>query len=644
MTDLFTTALARHKEGNLAQAESLYRAVLAEKPDHPFANNNLAILLRAQRRWEEAVACYRRALSGTPEDAQIYNNLTCVLSDMGLDAQAARVGMLALSLRPDYAEAWFNLGNIFRTLGAIDEAKRAYHRAIRLKPDMGEAYSNLGDVHKSATELTQAAECYCTALRLQPHLPQPYANLGELRKEQGRVTEAITLLQQGLEQHPYLPVLHSNLLFALHYSPHVPPEVIFRAHRHWGQRHATLLPPGEKPSFTNERNPDRRLRIGYVSPDFCNHAVSCFLEPLLRGHDRSVVEIFCYPTSRRSDDITARFQAITGHWFPLTGLSDEEAVERIRADAIDILVDVAGHTCDCRPLIFARRAAPVQVTWLGYPNGTGMAAMDYRLTDAIADPPGVTDRWHMEKLIRLENGFLCFRPARDTGFSPDLPACRNGHITFGSFNNNAKISPEVVAIWSELLHRVPAARLVLKSRSFADPATHARYSALFVAQGITPDRIELRQQDQDQSDHLRAYDGIDIALDPFPYSGTTTSCEALWMGVPVVTLQGSHHVARVTSSILHRCGLDDLVATNAQAYIDIAAKLAAEMERLASLRRGLRERLQGSPLCDCDGFAAQVEQAYRRMWRIWVERPVPQTSPLIDTPKEPVATGLRPES
>lgn len=619
MTDLFAAALDQHRAGNLPQAESLYRAALAERPDHAFANNNLAILLRAQRRWEEAVACYRRALAHNPEDAQVYNNLTCVLSDMGQEAQAARVGMLAVSLRPDYAEAWFNLGNIFRALGDGNAARRAYHRAIRLKPDRGEAYSNLGDVHKSATELTQAAECYRTALRLQPNLPQPYVNLGEVLKEQGRVTEAITLLQQGLERHPHLSVLHSNLLFALHYSPHVPPEVIFRAHRQWGERHAAPLAPAVQPSFTNDRSPDRRLRVGYVSPDFCGHAVSCFLEPLLRGHDRGAVEIFCYPISRRSDEVTARFQSITGHWVPLTGLTDEEAAARIRADDIDILVDVAGHTCDCRPLIFARRAAPVQVSWLGYPDGTGMAAMDYRLTDAIADPPGVTDRWHVEKLVRLENGFLCFRPARSTDISPDLPARRNGHVTFGSFNNNAKITAEVVAVWAALLQRVPDARLVLKSRAFGDAETYARYSSLFAAQGVAPDRIDLRQHDQDQGDHLRAYDGIDIALDPFPYNGTTTSCEALWMGVPVVTLQGGHHVARVTASILHRCGLDDLVATSLPTYIEIAARLAAETDRLATLRRNLRARMQTSTLCDRDGFAAQVERAYRQMWHCWTE-------------------------
>lgn len=617
MTDLFETALTRHKEGRLAEAEALYRQVLAANPDHPYANNNYAILLRGQRRWEDAVACYRRAVRATPEDALVLNNLTCVLSDMGQEAQAAKVAMRAVALKPDYAEAWFNLGNILRNLGGADQARRAYRRAVRIRPDMAEAWSNLGDMHKSASELSQAMECYRTALRLQPGLPQPYVNLGEVLKEQGRATDAITLLQHALEQHPTLSLLHSNLLFALHYTPHVPPEVISRAHRHWGERHAAALTP-TTPSFANDRTPDRRLRIGYVSPDFCGHAVSCFLEPLLRGHDRSQVEIFCYPISRRSDAVTARFQAITGHWVPLTGLTDDEAAERIRADGIDILVDVAGHTCDCRPLIFARKPAPIQVSWLGYPDGTGMTAMDYRLTDAIADPPGVTDGWHVEKLVRLADGFLCFRPAQETGAPGPLPARRNGHVTFGSFNNNAKISPEVVALWSALLHRVPGSRLILKSRPFADPATLARYQSLFSAHKISPDRVELLPQIPDQGSHLRAYDRLDIALDPFPYNGTTTSCEALWMGVPVVTLRGTHHVARVTASLLHRIGLDDLVADSADAYLDIAAGLAGDLDRLESLRGTLRPRMQASPLCDPNRFAGQVEAAYRQMWYVWL--------------------------
>ncbi|MFM2043116.1 MAG: hypothetical protein RLY86_1692 [Pseudomonadota bacterium] len=620
MTDDLDAALALHKAGDLVAAEAAYRAMLRQAPNHPHACNNLGILLRRQRRWEEAIDCYQRALQATPQDEQIYNNLTCALCDLGQMNQAMRAVRIALLLRPDYAGAWFNLGNLLRDSGDPAGAAAAYHRAIRLQPDMGEAYSNLGDIHKSAVDLTLAAECYATALRLQPHLPQPYVNLGEVLKEQGRVVEAITLFQHGLDRHPTLAVLHSNLLFALHYTPHVPPEVIFRAHRHWGERHAAGLGPPPGHIHANDRTPSRRLRIGYVSPDFCNHAVACFLEPLLRAHDRSAVEIFCYAISRRQDATTRRFQAIAGHWCSLVMATDEEAAARITADRIDILVDLSGHTADARPLLFARKPAPVQVSWLGYPDTTGLAAIDYRLTDAIADPPGDADRRHLETLVRLPRGFLAFRPPVQAEVQPVPPCVRTGVITLGSFNNNAKVTPEVVAVWSQILHRLPTARLMLKSRSFADAATHRRYAGLFAGHGIAEDRIDLLPFLPDQQNHLRAYDRLDIALDPFPYSGTTTSCEALWMGVPVVTLAGSNHVGRVTASLLTGCGLAELVATDTADYVDRAVALAMDRARLATLRAGMRARLLASPLADHDGFARQVEDAYRTMWMAWTSQ------------------------
>lgn len=620
MTNFFDTALAHHQAGHLDKAEEFYRAALRERPDHPQANNNMAVLMRAMRRWDDALEYYDRAVKATPDDPQIYNNMSCVFSDLGRQMDAWKVIRAAIMLRPDYAEAWFNLGNVLRDLGAREQAKLAYSRAIRLQPNDGHVYSNLGDVHKSQSNLTLAALSYQKALQLAPHLPQPYVNLGEVLKEQGRVTEAITLFQQALEKHSTLSLLHSNLLFALHYSPHVPPEIIARAHRHWGERHAASLAPAQPYPFTNVPNPHRRLRVGYVSPDFCGHAVSCFLEPLIRHHDRSAVEIFAYPISRRTDATTARFQAMAGHWNPLVMLTDEEAAARIRADRIDILVDVAGHTADCRPLIFARRAAPVQISWLGYPDTTGITEMDYRLTDAVADPPGDSDAWHTERLERLPNGFLAFRPSVDAARPAAAPFHANGHVTFGSFNNNSKITPEVVALWARLLQIVPTARLILKSRSFADKTTIEHYSNQFKTHGISGDRFDLLPQTVEQSDHLRVYDRIDIALDPFPYNGTTTSCEALWMGVPVVTLTGRHHVSRVTASILTRCGLQELIAADADSYVAIAASLANDPARLDALRGGMRQRLQGSPLCDHDGFAAQVENAYRRMWAEWCTR------------------------
>ncbi|HEY0835843.1 MAG TPA: tetratricopeptide repeat protein [Azospirillum sp.] len=617
--DAFAAAVADHRAGRPDAAEAGYRAILRRDPGHPHANNNLAILLRGAARWEEAVACYRRAVEVLPDDAAIRSNLACTLSDQGRMAEAAAAARVALALCPDYPDAWFNAGNIAGTMAGPGRAKTAYRRALHLKPAMGEALSNLADAHRADDELDQAVECYRAAIGARPDLPQPYVNLGEALKDQGRITEALTVLQTGLERHPDLALLHSNLLLALHYSPWVPPEVIARAHAHWNERHARH--PGRAgASFANDRNPDRRLRVGYVSPDFRDHACAHFIEPLLRGHDRAAVELVCYPTARRRDAVTDRLKALADVWRPLAGLGDDAAAALVAGDGIDILVDLAGHTADSRPLLFARRPAPVQVTWLGYPNTTGMPAVDYRLTDAVADPEGVTDAWHAETLVRLPRGFLAFQPRAGIAPPVEPPARANGFVTFGSFNNAAKVTPEVVRVWSAILNRRPGSLLVLKSRGFADPSTRDRYVRQFAGNGVAAERVDLVAHMDAVGDHLRAYDRIDIALDPFPYNGTTTTCEALWMGVPVITRTGRHHVSRVGASLLTQCGLHDLIAADDAGYIDRAVALAGDPPRLALLRRGMRERLERSPLTDHRGFARSVEDAYRVMWRSWVER------------------------
>ena len=608
-------ALEHHRAGRLDAAEAEYRAVLGADPSDPHANNNLAVLLRAGNRREEAAACYARALAALP-DPPIFNNLACLLTDLDRLDQARRAAMTAAALRPDYPEAWFNLGNILRQLGDAGAAAIAYRRALRLKPAMGEALSNLADLHGQAGDLAGAAELYRRAIAVQPDLPQPFVNLGEVLKDQGRVEEALLVLQAGLEHHPDLALLHSNLLLALHYTPSVPPGIVFRAHRHWNDRHARKLLPGPR-TYANDPSPDRRLRVGYVSPDFCSHACAHFIEPLLREHDRGVVDIVCYAASRREDETTARLRALAGTWRPIAGLDDAAAAALVEADRIDILVDLAGHTAESRPLLFARKPAPVQVAWLGYPDTTGMDAMDYRLTDAVADPAGEADRWSAETLVRLPRGFLAYRPPVEVEASAATPALERGHVTFGSFNNTAKITPEVVRAWAEILRRVPSSRLVLKSRAYGDAATRDRYAGLFAEAGVAADRVALLSQTPGAEAHLRAYDGIDIALDTFPYNGTTTSCDALWMGVPVVTWAGRTHVSRVGASILTGCGMGDLVAADLDGYIGTAVALAGDLQRLAELRRTMRRRLAASPLADHPGFAREVEAAFRAMWRRW---------------------------
>jgi len=541
------------------------------------------------------------------------NNLACALADIGSQDRAIASARSAVAIDPAYAEGWFNLGISLDATGQTAMAAAAYGRAIRLRPDMGEAYSNLGDLHARGNRLALAEHCYRRAIALRPDLPQPHVNLGELLKNQGRVVEAIRTLRAGLDLHPDMVVMHSNLLLATHYTAHIPPEVIWRAHSHWNDRHAARLAPAH-PVVPLDRDPDRRLRIGYVSPDLCGHPVACFLDPLLSGHDRERVEVHCYPLSAHHDAVTDRLRGLSDRWHPLVDVDHDAAARRIAEDRIDILVDLAGHTAGGRPLLFARRPAPIQIGWLGYPDTTGLTTVDYRLTDAIADPPGQTDRWHSEQLVRLPRGFLAFQPTTSIPVAPRAPLAENGFVTFGSFNNAAKISEETIALWAAILLRLPDARLLLKSRVFGDADVRARLHRAFAAHGVAAERIDLLGPQDERDDHFRAYDRLDIALDPTPYNGTTTTCDTLWMGVPVVTLAGGHHVSRVSASILAQCGLPDLIAIDPADYVERAVALARDGARLDELRQGLRDRLVASPLLDHAGFARSVEDAYRAMW------------------------------
>ena len=357
----------------------------------------------------------------------------------------------------------------------------------------------------------------------------------------------------------------------------------------------------------------RRLRVGYISRDFTTHSVAYFLEPLLANHDRAAFEIFCYSDVERPDATTARLRTYTDHWCSIVGQSDDAVTGKIRGDAIDILVDLAGHSKGNRLLVFARRAAPVQVTWLGYPNTTGLRSMDYRVTDEISDPTGVAEKLATETLIRLPGGFICYRPASETPELLDPPSRVNGAITFGNFNSIAKLTPEIISLWSQLLNRIPGSKLLLKSNGLGDEVLRARILGNFETGGIDPTRIELLGWTTSTYFHLALYNKIDIALDTSPYNGTTTTCEALWMGVPVVTLVGDRHAARVGASILTQIDMTDCIALNEAAYVDIAFSLANDPEKLNLIRRSCREKLRSSPLMDEAGFARQMEAAFHTM-------------------------------
>src|SRR5262249_53974616 len=423
------------------------------------------------------------------------------------------------------------------------------------------------------------------ALDLEPDAPEAHSNLGAALKDQGHLQLAMAEFELALAIKPDFVTPHSNLLFCLLYDDGLTPRELLAAHREWDQRHGQPRPRPQV--YANDRSTDRRLRIGYMSGDFRQHSVAWFLEPLLAAHDRQAVEVLCYAEVRRPDLVTQRFQALTDHWRVTMGLSDEAVAAKIKTDGIDILVDVAGHTANNRLLVFNQKPAPVQATWLGYPCSTGLSAIDYRLGDGVTDPVDDAQTTASEMLLRVPGCFLCYGAPSDAPPASPPPSAATGAVTFGSFNSPSKYSDATMDAWAELLERMPAARLLLKGLPFADAATEARYRARLVARGVAPARITLLGPIGDRAGHLSQYREIDIALDPFPYNGATTTCEALWMGVPVVCLRGDRHSGRVGASLLAAIGLHELVAEDTERYIEIAVRLAQDRCRLIDLTNSL---------------------------------------------------------
>jgi predicted O-linked N-acetylglucosamine transferase (SPINDLY family) len=388
---------------------------------------------------------------------------------------------------------------------------------------------------------------------------------------------------------------------------------VFAEHRQWGRLHADALTAAAGP-HSNDRTPDRRLRIGYVSGHFFGHAVNFFSEPILASHDHRQCEVYCYSNSAHADETTARLRTYAQQWREIHALDDEQAAELVRQDQVDILVDLAGHIGGNRLLVFARKPAPIQVTYIGYQNTTGMAAMDYRLTDEWADPPGMSEAYYTEKLVRLPRSFFCYRPSPEAPAVSPLPALSNGFVTFGSFNNFAKVTPEVLSAWGALLQAVPQSRLVILAHAVRSLGEYL--ARAFERQGISAERVTLADRCS-RGEYLEWIRRVDIALDPFPFNGHTTTCDALWQGVPVVTLAGRTYASRFGSSAHVNLDLRDLIAQSPEQYVEIATRLAGDVGRLSELRATLRERMAGSPLLDFAGFTRHLEAAYRQMWQRW---------------------------
>ncbi|MFA6012760.1 MAG: tetratricopeptide repeat protein [Desulfobacteraceae bacterium] len=582
--DLFETAYGYHVKGNYPKAEETYKQIIRMEPRHSNALNLLGTICLERGEYDNALDLIRKAVKAYPMGAMFHNNL----------------------------------GNVFRKMGMVQDAEKAYREALRVAPDNVAANNNLGIVLHEQGDMEGAIGYYEKAHRHDPGFSPAFYNLGRVFCEQGRIETSIWAYREALKINIGSHDAYSNLLYTLHFSDNVTPEQIFDEHRVWAKSFAETYYP-TKPVYANNTDKVRRLRIGYVSPDFRTHSVAFFFENVISYHDRNQVEVFCYSSTEKPDDLTRHFKELADGWRDISCLSDDEAASMIKKDQIDILVDLAGHTRGSRILIFARKPAPVQVTWLGYPDTTGLDTMDYRLTDAIADPPGLTDHLSTEKLVRLDGGFLCYRPSGESYPISPSPFIAAGAVTFGSFNNNSKISESVISVWAQIMKKTPGSRLKLKSRSFADFGTRRYILERFDHYGIPAERIWFEGYKVSMKEHFLLYGTVDIALDTFPYNGTTTTCEALWMGVPVIVLKGTTHASRVGSSLLHQVGLDDFVASSEEEYIEKAVALSKDTNLLTGLRLIMRERLSGSNLFNSIVFSSKIEAAFRDMWEEWVK-------------------------
>jgi len=608
-------ALLLKAEGKFAKAEDLYRKALSLSPDLAIIYVNLGVVLADQRRYDEAVEVYEAGLSKSSNSPEMLVNLAEALSGMDETEKAEERYKEALELAPQHVKALVGYGTMLKNLKRFDEAESLFKRAVSLAPDSMEVRNNYGVMLQVAGRVGKAETHLAEAVRLSGGILQMHLNHASAIKETGRVDEALEIYENLLNSGKETPELISNYLFTLNYSDRLTAEQITEAHCRWGGRlGARKKTARHRPAAPAIAGENRGLRIGYVSHDFKRHSVANFIRPVLREHDRDSFEVFAYSTTRKPDEVTQSIADVTDRWFDAGGLSDAELAEKVVEDQIDILVDLGGHTGHNRLAVFANRAAPLQTTWIGYPNTTGVAEMDVRLVDALTDPEEASYDLGSEALVRLPGCFLCYEPTMTLPDVAEPPFRKNGHVTFGCFNNLAKMQPNVLRLWGELMGRVPDSRLLFKGKPFVDSSVQERILRLMGMGEKDRHRIEFRGYEQSQEGHLAVYNTVDIALDTFPYNGTTTTCEALIMGVPVIGLSGDRHAARVGLSLLSAAGVPELVADTPQDYLAIAAALSEDRDRLAAYRSELRGKLQTSPLMDAKGFVARYEETVKALF------------------------------
>ncbi len=603
--------LVLHHQGKYEEAINWFRKVILIAPQNPQSYINLGNSQQEIGLVDAAIASFHKALFLDPGASGAYFNLGNALGKKGEPAQAIVAYQKAISLNANDPNAYVNLSNVLLENDQVSQSIVAVRRAIVLKPDLAEAHNSLGNAIQQQGDMQAAADSYHRALELRPHYSAAANNLANALKEMGNAPEALKYYDQALSVEPNNADMHSNRIYCMHFDPAFNTPAICAELSRWNQRHAAPLANFIQP-HRNARDPERRLRIGYVSPDFREHVVGWNLLPLLRCHDQNQIEIYCYSRLLRPDAMTAKLQSTANVWRDMAGVSTARAADVIRQDEIDILVDLSLHSANPALQLFGHKPAPIAVTYLGYCGSTGLNAIDYRFSDPYLDPPQM-DHFYSEKTLRLPHTYWCYQPGGDTPEPGPLPHLANGYITFGCLNNFAKVSQSARTLWSEILASMPNSHLILH----AQQGSH-RQQLLdqFAAQGISPSRIQFVGKTK-FPEYISTYQQIDVALDPFPYGGGITTCDGLWMGVPLITLDGKTAVGRGGKSILGNLGLEEFVARSPEQYLEMAKNLAANPKHLVSLRGGLREKMRSSPLMNASQFAKDVEAAYRRMWRDW---------------------------
>jgi predicted O-linked N-acetylglucosamine transferase (SPINDLY family) len=666
IAETFAAAFAHHQAGNPHLAEPLYEQVIQADPGHADAHHLLGVCAYQLGHYDLAISSIRTALELNPGAAAYHSNLGAVQGALGQLAEAAASYQQAIRLQPDYAEAHHNLANVLFAIGnalatteKLNEAATRYRevlevrpdyaeaynnlanvlerqdkleeaiyfcrQALRLKPDYAQAYYNMGNTLERLDELDEVVRCYRQALHLKPDFAEAHNNLGSILLRLGQVDDALICFREALRLDPGLEAAQDNLLSGLNYDAKVKLDECFEAHRRWGEaverrasqrsiRAATARERhgggAEEAAPWRSRLRTDRLRIGYVSPDLRFHPITRYLEPVVAYHDRQAFEVCCYAEVPRPDAVTVRLQKMVHSWRWTCGLTDNQVAEMIQRDQIDILVDLAGHTPGNRLRVFSRKPAPVQATWLGYMNTTGLASIDYRLTDSVLDPPDESPVRDTEQLIRLPNGMCCFAPPADAPAIMPLPVAKRRQLTFGSLSSLFKINNHLIDLWSQVLKAVPNSRLLLFHHTLTGLAAE-RIHGQFNAHGVRSDRLDLRRGHYGPG-YLGVYAEIDVSLDTFPYSGGVTTCESLWMGVPVLSLRGETRASRNAAAVLARVGMADWALQTPEQYVALAAKWADNVDQLAELRVELRDRMMGT-LCDGRRFTRELEETYRTL-------------------------------